>query len=525
MADVSFTIEAIDKASAALTGIRGAMFSLNQTMQAAQQVYNQVSRVVDQTIGAYVRYADEMDKIHRLTGIQLEDASRLVQAADDVFVSQESITSGMQFAIRQGYQPSIEWIKKMADTLMAMDDPAARANQAIKVFGRQAGPELLKFLELGSTGIQKYMDGIDENLVLTEESRAKTIEWKQALDDLNDSLTAIKMGVVDNLIRPLTAYIQLLTKTPAIIGHFASALLHLADRQMRGFDAEMKLLGEDAAEFSGTIMKMAGLIPSYMEEAKDATRDYEVALRELEEQTKRNQEISEGWMKIIDDTKPSFKGMFYSAMEAQLANDGLFDSMDAYTAASLQRELGLVTEAEFKAMVMAINLKAVLDALSGMNVTITVDMFGNIMQGLQGGANPAALAGYIGRGGQIMPGSPLYQGGGSKWVRAGTVSGPGSPTVYKNTETGAMSQNPPPEFAYGGYVSGRYAITGDSMSGRRTGYEELVDFQQKRVYSAPETQAMGAVPGYAMGSGAIDLSYQTIQDLANAVAQKMSGYV
>jgi hypothetical protein len=63
------------------------------------------------------------------------------------------------------------------------------------------------------------------------------------------------------------------------------------------------------------------------------------------------------------------------------------------------------------------------------------------------------------------------------------------------------------------------------MSGRRTGYEELVDFQQRRVYSAPQTQAMGAVPGYAAGSGDITLSYQTIQDLAQAIAQKQAGYV
>jgi hypothetical protein len=77
--------------------------------------------------------------------------------------------------------------------------------------------------------------------------------------------------------------------------------------------------------------------------------------------------------------------------------------------------------------------------------------------------------------------------------------------------------------AAGGYVSGRYAITGDSLSGRRTGFEELVDFQTKRVYSAPQTQAMGAVPGYAAGSGEITLSRESINALKDAIMYGVAG--
>ena len=468
MADVSFTIEAIDKASAALTGIRGAMFSLNQTMQAAQQVYNQVSRVVDQTIGAYVRYADEMDKIHRLTGIQLEDASRLVQAADDVFVSQESLISGMQFAIRQGYQPSVEWLKKTADTLMEMEDPTDRARKAIEIFGRQAGPELLKFLELGSSGIDEYMASVNEGLVLTEDSRQATLEYKKALDDLNDAWTGFKMGIVGKLIQPLTAYLQLIAAGPSMIEHFARATAYAIGGSFDSFDEELRLMGEHGSAFATTVMDMAYGTNEFKEKVEET-------------------------IPPLDDAGDSLGNLEMRSAYVQLA-------------------LGKLTQSEYDNIVALHNFDAAIAAWGDKPITkkIIIDMwfsaYGDIavQQGMEDrGAYLQAQAERMGAGAGST-GNPMW--------------------IPDPANSGHYMLNPAHKAA-GGYVSGRYAITGDSISGQRTGYEELVDFQQKRVYSAPETQAMGAVPRYAMGSGEISLSYQTIQDLANAVAQKMSGYV
>jgi len=65
----------------------------------------------------------------------------------------------------------------------------------------------------------------------------------------------------------------------------------------------------------------------------------------------------------------------------------------------------------------------------------------------------------------------------------------------------------PDRKAHGGYAASRYVITGDSPSGKPTGYEELVDFATRRVYSAAETRHMrlGGVPRLAGGSSKWDL--------------------
>jgi hypothetical protein len=115
----------------------------------------------------------------------------------------------------------------------------------------------------------------------------------------------------------------------------------------------------------------------------------------------------------------------------------------------------------------------------------------------------------------------------SGWVRLGTRNGPGTGSVWRNNVTGAnwygtLDTDRPPGMALGGYVPGRYAITGDSPSGRPTGFEELVDFDAKRVYSAPETRAMGAVRGYAGGSGEVDLSQRSLDKLADTIMYGVS---
>ena len=476
-----------DAASKALTGIRGTVLSVNQALQLATQVYNQVSRAIDQTLGEYVRYSDEMEKIHRLTGIQIEDASRLVQAADDVFVSQESFTSGMQFAIRQGYQPSVEWIKKMADTLMAMEDPTARAREAIRIFGRQAGPELLKFMELGSEGIDKYMNSVNAGLIVTEESRQKTIDYKEALDDLNDAWVGFKQGIIGQLIQPLTAYLQLIMIAPDMIEHSFKAMALAIGGNFEAFNKEMILLGEHGSAFATTVMDMVYGTNQF-------TDSVDGAIPTLEELN-----ASVGYF-------DSAKGVF-DALSNSL---GIMDPK----VQALGLAFGYLTQQEIDMMVATHNFDVALQAWGNKPITkkIVIDMWFNAMGDI------AVSQGWSDRGSylQNQANAMLGGGGGGKmtlapWATAADRAyAAAHPELYK---------------ARGGYVSGRYAITGDSMSGRRTGYEELVDFQQKKVYSAPQTRAMGAVPGYAMGSGAIDLSYQTIQDLANAVAQKMSGYV
>ncbi len=263
------------KTTSAFSQLQAGIITANQAIGIAKQVYQVISGAIEATVGQYVKYVDEVTNVSRVTGMSLEETSRLIQASDDLFVSQETLTSGFEFAIRKGYQPSVEWLKTMSDQIMAIQDPAARARASIEIFGRQAGPEMVKMLEQGGAGIQQYIDAVDEGLIVTEESRQKTIEYKKAVDTLSDawkSFSTLAGGVVipaiTDMLKMATADIQGFMKLPPLIAKAISAAL-------RGDVHETALA---VSELSSTA---AGIInnnlPSFLDKSTEAQEELGLA--------------------------------------------------------------------------------------------------------------------------------------------------------------------------------------------------------------------------------------------------------
>lgn len=121
---VDIIIKAVDKASGEINKVTGAGnklaagfksltgFSLGAgaAMAAVGAGVEFLRQAVDET----VNYATEIDNMSRLLGISTEETSRLVQASDDLFISQEKLSSGLQAATRQGIDVSIEGLKKLS---------------------------------------------------------------------------------------------------------------------------------------------------------------------------------------------------------------------------------------------------------------------------------------------------------------------------------------------------------------------------------------------------------------------------
>ena len=361
MADetVNIIFNAIDNASNALTGIRGAMLTLNQAIGVANQVMRTANQIIDETIGVYVKYADQVRTLTQLTNQSAESMSRLIQVADDYKVTAEDLTTASRRLATQGLSLNVETIAMLSDQYLALNTGAERQLFLTENLGR-ASVAWTDIMTQGSDAIMARNDVVSQMLILDQTALDETRAYQYALDAYKDSIMGVKVGLGELLLPALMEVTEYMTKSIA------------------------------------------------------------------------------GWQMFADTV-----GLIISTLQ---------------------------------------NLSA---AAIFANLTTT----GAVGEG--GGKGGVGTGGYVPR--------PII-----------------APVVSRVNTT---------RRAYGGYVSSRYAITGDAMDGRRTGYEELVDFQQKRVYSAPETQAMGAVPHYAGGSGEISLSYQTIQDLANAVAQKMSGYV
>lgn len=154
-------------------------------------------------------YNNSIIDMSRLLGISTEDTSRLVQASDDLFISQEKLNTALLAASRQGIDVSIEGLKKLSDQYMSLAPGVERAEFLTKNFGR-SGADMGKLMEVGAAGIENDTSAIQSNLIVTRESARQTIAYKQSIDALQDNMQGLKYEIGNDLMPTLTALNQLM---------------------------------------------------------------------------------------------------------------------------------------------------------------------------------------------------------------------------------------------------------------------------------------------------------------------------
>jgi len=156
-----------------------------------------------QAIEANDIYVSSIVDMARFTGDNTDELSRMVQVADDAFLSQTDLNTAIGIGAKKGLDMSIQGIKDLADQYNALETQEEKNKLLNDNFGR-SGLEMGKLLELGSAGITAQMEAIADNLVVTEKSKEITYEYKRSVDALNDALDGIKYTVAQNTIPALT---------------------------------------------------------------------------------------------------------------------------------------------------------------------------------------------------------------------------------------------------------------------------------------------------------------------------------
>lgn len=167
---------------------------LNQAVSLAQRGLQLIKGAYDATIGTTLEYADQVRNLGRAIGASAEESSKLIQAADDVFVSFDQLQTGMRAAIRKGFEPSIEGLGKLSDAYLAIQDPIERTKFLMDTFGR-SGADLAPLMEKGAAGIKKMGDAAeDAGQVLSQQDLKATLELKEAIDSLQDSVQGLVLS-------------------------------------------------------------------------------------------------------------------------------------------------------------------------------------------------------------------------------------------------------------------------------------------------------------------------------------------
>lgn len=199
------------RATGAITDLHSAMSIANQVMQFGQQVYQA-------TISQTVDYAMTVKDAARAMGASSQEASALIQIADDARIEVSSLKVAFRNLNDNGIAPNIDNLKKLADQYNALPDSVSKAQFAAENFGMRAGPEMQKLLELGSAAIDDMARSAEEaGLIMDDQAVQAAEDYRLALDNLNDQLEGAKYRIGNQLIPALTELLRLMEEGNALV--------------------------------------------------------------------------------------------------------------------------------------------------------------------------------------------------------------------------------------------------------------------------------------------------------------------
>lgn len=171
----------------------------------------------------FVNYAEQVKNMSRTLGASAEETSRIIQVADDVRISYDSLKVAMKEAQKDGIEPNIENLAKLADQYKAIQSPAERTKFLLETFGK-SGLEMGKLMEQGGDGIRSMSDAIDESLIMTEKGIQASDEYQRSLDDLQDAAKSVQMAFGEQVVPVMNAFMRIVLSDIEAVGVFRDVL-------------------------------------------------------------------------------------------------------------------------------------------------------------------------------------------------------------------------------------------------------------------------------------------------------------
>ena len=278
-------VSGIRKLTSGFKDLTGVSLTSMTAMGAVGAAVGGVSKFLKDAVNDTVEYATQVDNMSRLLGISAEDTSRLVQASDDLFISQEKLQAGLTAATRQGIDVSIEGLKALSEQYVSLPEGVERSEFVLKKYGR-SGAEMGKLMEIGAAGIDEATAAIAQNMIISDRSMVEIMNYKRSVDNLNDSWQGLKYSIGQEVIPSLDLLMRQLTKGKDDIEVFELRLSDLNTQllNLKKYGAQGGLSQEELARQIGlvegaidaTYDEMSGYIDQQEElsNAAQNTRDY-----------------------------------------------------------------------------------------------------------------------------------------------------------------------------------------------------------------------------------------------------------
>lgn len=312
--------------------------------------------------------AEEVRKVHDISGLTFEDSSRLVAVSDDLGISADTAASSMgrlaknidagklqEYGIqvvraKDGTVDMASTLGNVADAMNRTADPTKRAAMGTALFGK-SWADLAPVLQLGRKGIEDAFASVSDGQIVTEDNADAVRDWQMALDDAQDAVTEIQMAIGKELLPTLSLMAKDFATATNAIGKLTGEAVGFADLQgvlnptMALYNArarEQTRANEEAAKSMTGLGEKMAISAVQAGEAGAKQRDLaaaeQLAGEKADEQRRRQEDMtqaSKDAAKAIDEQRQKLSDLNALALSingsdlaVEQANISLGESMD-----------------------------------------------------------------------------------------------------------------------------------------------------------------------------------------------------
>jgi len=268
-----------------------------------------VKKVLDETVGVLVEYADQVRRVQNATGASAEDSSKLIQILDDQKISYEQLEK----AIAKGskaYDFSINGIAGMSEEYLKLEGSQKQASFMQERFGKQ-WISFIPIMKQGKQAILDSADAVDENLILTQKAIVETRLWEIQMDNLSDTATGLKLSLGQNLLGAIDGSNWAIQKQAQGFYNSATGGKYLTDQLFGLTDAQEAAWQEALKQAEAEYVKANSL-----DNSTDATEDATASAEEYAAALKAASEANRGMLGLIGNIASETKS--YGDKQAEL---------------------------------------------------------------------------------------------------------------------------------------------------------------------------------------------------------------
>jgi hypothetical protein len=229
-------------------------------------------------IDAFQKLALAAKKFSDATGLAVEDASRYMEAAGDIGVPVEALTTaigklnktiGMDankvrdlgvdlVYLDNGALDVNETFLNTIERIKGIKDPAEKARVATQLLGK-GWQGMSELIAMGADDLKKSLASVDDSKIIDKDEVKKAENYRAAMDTLRDSFEKMAINLGERLIPKVAELLELLAKLPEALRGAGGVVEDVFSIE------EMAMFGNEAAIARLEFERMANLYQPYVE--------------------------------------------------------------------------------------------------------------------------------------------------------------------------------------------------------------------------------------------------------------------